>query len=122
MQKVSRSGTSTRRQEYTAPAPDQPPAPQKFTPEQLAAAITQAQTRGFIPTAAQVEYERGAPRFTVRFERNTLDLRWHAQVGMSAQEYEIVNRTLTQQSYQSLFAVPYTASDRSTRFLAAWRK
>ena len=107
---------------YTAPAPNQAPAPARYTAEQLAVAIKQAQTRGFIPTAAKVDYERGRPLFTVRFERNTLGLTWHAQVAMSAQEYEIVNRTLSQQGYQSLFAAPYTVADRSTRFLAAWRK
>ena len=108
--------------EYTAPAPNQPPAPTRYTAAQLEAALVQARTRGLIPVAAAVEYERGSPRFLVRFERNTLQVRWHAQVAMSAQEYEITNRTLREQSYQQVFAEPYTAADRSTRFFATWRR
>ena len=108
--------------EYTAPAPDQPAAPTKYTRAQLDAALVKANTNGLIPTAAAIENVRGVPHFTVRFERNTLGLRWHAQVALSAQEYEIVNRTLVQQGYQQLFAEPYTASDRSARFFAAWRR
>ena len=107
--------------EYTAPAPDQPAAPTRYTAAQLEAALLQAQSRGEIPVAATVEYERGSPRFLVRFEKNTLKLRWHAQVAMTAQEYEIVNRTLTQQNYRQVFALPFTAEDRSTRFFAVWR-
>ena len=108
--------------EYTAAAPDQPPAPRRYTAAQLNAALALAKERGEIPTAAQVDTVRGEPLFLVKFERNTLGLNWHAQVAMPAQEYEIVNRTLSQQGYVKLFAEPYLAGDRSTRFLAAWRK
>ena len=108
--------------EYTAVAPDQPPAPQRYNAAQLNAALALAKERGEIPTAAKVETFRGEPTFLVKFERNTLGLNWHAQVAMPAQEYEIVNRTLSQQGYVKLFAEPYLAGDRSTRFLAAWRK
>ena len=108
--------------EYTAAAPDQPAAPTRYTAAQLNAAFAAAQRRGEIPTAVRVEQVRGVPTFLVRFERNSLDLRWHAQVGMSAQEYEIVNRTLLQQGYRSLFVEPYLGNQESTRFVAGWRR
>mgnify|MGYP007073305970 CR=1 FL=1 len=108
--------------EYIVPAPDQPALPSRYSVEQLEIVLERARARGEIPVAAAVEYERGSPRFLVRFERNVREFRWNAQVAMSAQEYEIVNRTLRQQGYQQLFAEPYTAADRSTRFFAVWRR
>lgn len=108
--------------EYTAPAPDQPAGPTRYTLAQLNTVLSTARTKGVIPTEARVEYVRGVPMFTVAFQRNTLDLRWHAETAMSAQQYEAVNRTLTDQGYRLMFAEPYTDSERVTRFFAAWRR
>ena len=108
--------------EFTVPAINQPAAPTRYTAAQLKAALASANMRGEIPTAVRVEQVRGAPTFLVKFEKNSLDLRWHAQVGMSAQEYEIVNRTLLQPGYRAIFAEPYVNSERATRFVAGWRR
>jgi len=107
--------------EYTAPAPDAAPPPKRYTAAELAAAFDQARSRGLIPTALRVEQIRGAPAFAVNFARNDRESRWYAQVGMTPQEYEIVNRVLSDQGYRPLFAAPYLDRDRSTRFVAGWR-
>ena len=78
--------------------------------------------RGQIPAQLKVHTERGAPLFEVKFVKNTLGLRWHAQVGMPAEEFEIVDRTLRGQGYMRLFAEAYLNSERATRFVAAWRR
>ena len=107
--------------EYTALAPNQTPAPNRYNAAQLTAAFATAQRRGQIPTAVRVETFRGMPVFYARFDKNTLQLRWHAQAGMSPQDYETVNRTLRQQGYRSLFAEPYVNGQGATRFVAGWR-
>lgn len=107
--------------EYTAPAPDRVPA-ERLTESQLAAAFIAANAKGTIPTSVKVETRRGQTLFDVKFAKNTLGLRWHAQAGMSARQFETLDRALRRQGYQPLFAEPYTSSERSTRFVAGWRR